>query len=249
LILEYLDSDLHRESFFNRLSRAEIKQVAKSVLQALVAIHEKGYIHGDVKTGNVFVNLGKQPGEPRFTAIKLGDFILQRRDQQSHSQRQMGFPAGAPRSRSPESHLRLPSGQPTDIWSFGNLIISLLYGNNYAIFRHLPSDIGASDQPDFTESQKILRKMYHCFGPFPESLVAGVEDDNMLDALVRIHALAGPATLFSEVSPREVPVADRDFILRIMKFDPEERPTAAELLADEWFAEVSEDTRAAPAEA
>ncbi|KAK4211851.1 CTD kinase subunit alpha, partial [Rhypophila decipiens] len=244
LILEYLDSDLRRESFFNRLSQAEIKQVAKSVLQALVAIHEKGYIHGDVKTGNVFVNIGKQPGEPRFTAIKLGDFSASVLD--GSYMARMGFPAGAPRSRSPESHLRLPWGQPTDIWSFGNLLS--LHTSSRAP-HNLYSDIGAHEQPDFTESQKILRKMYHCFGPFPESLVAGVEDDNMLDALVRIHALPGSATLFSEVSPREVPVADRDFILRIMKFDPEERPTAAELLADEWFAEVSEDTRAAPAEA
>ncbi|KAM7193321.1 Protein kinase-like domain containing protein [Rhypophila sp. PSN 637] len=200
LILEYLDSDMNKESFFKRLSRAETKQVAKSVLQAMEAIHEKGYIHGDVKKSNVFVNLGKQPGEPRFTAIKLGDFSSSVVDG-SYMARQ-GFPVGTPLSRSPESHLRLPSGQPTDIWSFGNLIISLVYGNNYSIFRQLPSDMGAHDQNDFTESQKILRRMYHCFGPFPGSFVVGVEDDNMLDALAKIHALAGPTTLFSEVSPR-----------------------------------------------
>jgi hypothetical protein len=42
---------------------------------------------------------------------------------------------------------------------------------------------------------------------------------------------------------REIPPADRDFILNIMKLDPKHRPTADKLLEDEWFGEASEDTR------
>jgi hypothetical protein len=40
---------------------------------------------------------------------------------------------------------------------------------------------------------------------------------------------------FSWTSPAEVSDVDKAFILRIMKLDPRDRPTAQELLGDEWF--------------
>lgn len=41
----------------------------------------------------------------------------------------------------------------------------------------------------------------------------------------------------------EVSPADKGFLLKIMKVDPRHRPTARQLLEDEWFTEGSEDTR------
>lgn len=40
---------------------------------------------------------------------------------------------------------------------------------------------------------------------------------------------------FSRTGPPEIAVEDRDFILRIMEIDPRDRPSAQELLQDEWF--------------
>lgn len=40
---------------------------------------------------------------------------------------------------------------------------------------------------------------------------------------------------FARTGPPEIAVEDRDFILRVMKLDPRERPGARELLQDEWF--------------
>jgi len=42
---------------------------------------------------------------------------------------------------------------------------------------------------------------------------------------------------FIQVSNREVPRKDREFICKMMKMDPRERPTAKELLQDDWFKE------------
>lgn len=42
-------------------------------------------------------------------------------------------------------------------------------------------------------------------------------------------------TPFSRVTEREVMEEDKEFILKIMKMDWRDRPTARELLKDEWF--------------
>lgn len=58
-----------------------------------------------------------------------------------------------------------------------------------------------------------------------------------------INHLGPPEKPFHRVTKREVPPADNKFIRKIMKLDPRDRPTAEQLLADEWFTEESEDTR------
>ena len=40
---------------------------------------------------------------------------------------------------------------------------------------------------------------------------------------------------FARISEREVSKEDKKFILRIMKLDPRDRPSAQQLLDDEWF--------------
>ena len=40
---------------------------------------------------------------------------------------------------------------------------------------------------------------------------------------------------FSRIAEREVSKEDKEFILKIMRLDPRERPSAAELLRDKWF--------------
>jgi len=42
-------------------------------------------------------------------------------------------------------------------------------------------------------------------------------------------------TPFRFVTEREVSKEDKEFILKIMKMDWRDRPTAKELLQDEWF--------------
>lgn len=45
IVLRYLDSDLRAESDRQRLTRPEIKQVAKCVLEALRILHQDGMVH------------------------------------------------------------------------------------------------------------------------------------------------------------------------------------------------------------
>ncbi|KAJ9134199.1 Kinase-like protein [Coniochaeta hoffmannii] len=216
IVLKYLDSDLLTESNKKRLSRPDIKRVAKCLLETLRVLHSDGLVHTDVKLDNVFVDLGPQSGGQRFSAIQLGDCggVV---SQDSMFARD-GHLIGAGFTRSPEATFRLPWGTATDIWSFGNAVLSLLYGGGYHLFNPGIEGLKVKDQEN---ELTVLKRMYKFFGPYPQSC----DDFNDSDTIP------------------EIPPADKAFILKIMKLDPRDRPTADQLLEDEWFTEESEDTR------
>ncbi|TVY26045.1 hypothetical protein LHYA1_G005495 [Lachnellula hyalina] len=135
---------------------------------------------------------------------------------------------GAANFRSPEAMLNLRWGSSTNIWSFGTTfllspqLISLIWG----LLR-----------------MQISQRCLATFGPLPasyETLIA--EDDEP-----RRSAL-GNAVQFIDENDRLRPFVlakdkcfteeDKEFILKTMKFDPRDRPTAGELLANKWFAGV-----------
>jgi serine/threonine protein kinase len=130
IVLRYLDSDVLTESNKKRLSRPEIKQVARCVLEVLRLLHKDGMVHTDVKLGNIFVNHGQ--GGQRFSDIQLGDCggVVS----QDSSFAKEGQVIGAAFTRSPEATFQLAWGTATDIWSFGTVILSLMFGGGYHLF-------------------------------------------------------------------------------------------------------------------
>nr|POF17501.1 serine/threonine-protein kinase pak mbt [Quercus suber] len=226
ILLEYRDSDLLAESDRKRLSRPEIKDVAKSVLEALCILHKDGMVHSD---------FGRS--DRRFSKVQLGDFgSVVSQDSKFAKE---GHLIGASFTRSPEAQLQLPWGTPTDIWSFGNAILSLLYGGGFHLFNPANEKIKTdNDEYELT----VLYRMHRYFGPFPTTFQE-ITDDNAATIINHINDLGPPGKPYHLVTRREIPPADRDFIIKIMKLDPRDRPTAEQLLADSWFTEESEDTR------
>jgi hypothetical protein len=109
-------------------------------------------------------------------------------------------------------------------------LISLLYGDGFHIFKpDVPAD---HDEYDV----KILMKYHRCFGPFPESYEE-IADQERLAVLVWVMQNSPPETLrpFHLTTTQEICQEDKGFVLRIMKLDPRDRPTARQLLDDEWF--------------
>lgn len=76
------------------------------------------------------------------------------------------------------------------------------------------------------------------FGPVPKSYIDLISDENDVnwnflgEATHRIQCdnLWKPFHVAQDITEE-----DKNFICKIMKLDPRERPTAAELLQDEWF--------------
>ncbi|KAF2189963.1 kinase-like protein [Zopfia rhizophila CBS 207.26] len=226
LVLKYLDDDALRASTTKKLTRPEVIYVMRNVLEALKVLHEDGYVHTDVKPDNVLVNYGH--GDIRFSDVKLGDCGSTVHRGSEHAKQ--GHLIGAPIFRSPEAQLRLGWNTATDIWSLGTMLISLLWGENWHIFKpDVPVDHEHYDL-------KILMKHHQFFGPFPLSYqeIAGGDTLTVLAYAMRgvPHEMMKP---FQYISEREITKEDKAFILKIMKLDPRDRPTAKDLLEDEWF--------------
>jgi serine/threonine protein kinase len=86
----------------------------------------------------------------------------------------------------------------------------------------------------------ILMRLYQFFGPFPpkyRELIEENEDINMIIQYLFEKIPQSEMKPFSQVSNREVSRQDKEFICKMMKMDPRERPTAKELLQDDWFKE------------
>ncbi|KAL9023335.1 MAG: hypothetical protein Q9196_007265 [Gyalolechia fulgens] len=249
LVLRYLDDNLLDASNQRRLEKADIKFVARNVLRALDALHERGYVHTgdfhdsipvaigpdsiiDVKPNNILVNYGRDSA--RFSEVQLADcedtcMIDPDADPLE------GPVIGAAIFRSPEAMLNLRWRAPTDIWSFGATLISLIWGDNWHIFKPDNVDVDKDEYPLL-----VFIKQASIFGPIPLSY-REIADDARLEILTQtIHyinenKLKKPFHLSAD---KELSKEDRTFICKIMKLDPRDRPTAKELLQDEWFREI-----------
>ncbi|KAE8404319.1 kinase-like domain-containing protein [Aspergillus pseudonomiae] len=216
LILRYLDDDALHASNKQRLTRPEVKHVAKKVLQALSVLHDEGFVHTDLKPSNVLVNYGYS--DIRFADVQLADFGSTVPADSAYAQH--GDPIGTHIFRSPEAQLQMKWGTATDIWSF----------EGFHIFKpDVPAD---HDEYDV----KILMKHHRCFGPFPESYEQ-IADQERLAILVWIMQNSPPETLrpFHLTTTLEICPEDKEFVLTAMKLDPRDRPSARQLLDDGWF--------------
>ncbi|KFZ09115.1 hypothetical protein V501_05700 [Pseudogymnoascus sp. VKM F-4519 (FW-2642)] len=225
LVLKYLDDDLLNSSAAQRLTTLEIKHVAKKILDALSVLHEDGYVHTDIKPDNVLVNHGQHT---RFADVELADCgNTVHVDSIFAKDRDI---IGAPIWRSPEAQLQIGWGTPTDIWSFGTMLITLIWGGNWFIFK---PDVPAGHEE---YELKILMRQHQFFGPFPLSYKE-IADNETLGILAHVmHGVPREKMKpFARITEQEISKENKAFILKIMKLDPRDRPTAKELLQDEWF--------------
>lgn len=91
------------------------------------------------------------------------------------------------------------------------------------------------DDPDYPT--QVLVKQASIFGPFPHSYI-DIADEERQGILAVINNYINENGLwkpFSMAEDSELTVEDRNFICKIMRMDPRDRPTAKELLEDPWF--------------
>ncbi|KAI1909749.1 hypothetical protein LOZ61_004811 [Ophidiomyces ophidiicola] len=228
IVLRYLDDDLTRAEEKQRLTRQEIKYIAKHLLEGLQTLHKDGFVH----TGsNVLVNYGEC--EHRFVEVQLADLGGAVSENSEFAKK--GIMTGTNVFRAPEVHLELPWGTASDIWSFGVTLINQIWGLNFHIFE--PRNIGKEESYDL----HVLMKQHEWFGPFPHSM-KDIVDEGADKIISYIFENVERVGTFPYVKEREICDIDKAFILKIMKLDPRDRPTAADLLHDEWFTEKSERT-------
>jgi serine/threonine protein kinase len=105
-----------------------------------------------------------------------------------------------------------------------------MYGNNSFIFK---PDVPA-DHEEY--ELRILMRQYQFFGPYPASY-SEIANGDALTILNYVMGGVPPEKMkpFERITEREVSKEDKAFLLKIMRLDPRERPTAKQLMEDEWF--------------
>ena len=107
------------------------------------------------------------------------------------------------------------------------------------MFEPNPKDATVDDEEYL--NHVLIRQLVH-FGPVPKSYVDLIPED-----LDRWNTLASAITYikdnqkqrpFEIIQDKCLTEEDREFLLKIMKFDPRDRPTAGQLLQDKWFSGV-----------
>jgi hypothetical protein len=111
-------------------------------------------------------------------------------------------------------------------------MISLIYGGDFHLFR--PS-VGRDEEEYVME---IVKQKYRYFGPFPLKFQEIAPEPALLSIIWLLNEIPPEKLLpFARTTVREVSKKDNVFISKMMKLDWRDRPTAAELLADEWWAD------------
>ncbi|KAI9845813.1 MAG: hypothetical protein M1837_004493 [Sclerophora amabilis] len=223
IVLKYLEDHLLDASIKKALNRKEL-----NFSRSLTEFKDK-----DVKLDNVLVNY--REGDIRFSDIQLGDLGGTYPADSKYAKE--GTPVGAPMWTSPEVIMEAPWNTATDIWSFGTVLISLIYGGNFNLFRPRTVPYGHEEY-----GLEVLKRQFRYFGPFPAKYEEIASPETVTAVLYLMDEIPqSQTTPFHRTTEREVCKKDKEFIGKIMMMDWRDRPTAKDLLKDEWFADDEEE--------
>lgn len=102
------------------LSQQQALEILKKIASALGYAHERGFIHRDVKPGNILFKTDETP--------LLTDFGIAKAVGSSTRLTQIGMVAGTPQYMSPEQVMTKPLGPHSDLYSLGILFYEMLTG-------------------------------------------------------------------------------------------------------------------------
>ena len=152
--------------------------------------------------------------------------------------------------RPPELILNHEIDEKLDIWSFGCLLFEIITGQPLFTIQH------PSAGPDRRNDGHLL-EMSDKLGPLPESLFAAWSRSSLYFTRERVqfNSLTGPfpegtdplsskslllEAIFNRSKPTDLSEQEAAtitaLIRRILQYDSAERPTASQILQDDWFA-------------
>ncbi len=141
LVMEYLEGEsldqrLRRQG---RLSVPETLSIARQIVSALAAAHDRGVVHRDLKPGNIF--LTSDPSAPGGERVKLLDFGVAKLVAADKPLTSIGDIIGTPHYMAPEQ-CRADGNidSRADLYALGCLIYAMLCGRTPFTGNH-PGDI------------------------------------------------------------------------------------------------------------
>ncbi len=158
IAMEYLNGGDLKQKIKSRLSQEETINIITKLSEALAYAHSKGFIHRDIKPGNIIFNEDNQP--------ILADFGIARAISFSEQTVIDGMMLGTPYYTSPEQASSNKVDHRTDLYSLGVVYYEMLTGSKpfiadtpfALIYKHLEEAPPELDSK-FKEHQPIIHKL------------------------------------------------------------------------------------------
>ncbi|MCW8933617.1 MAG: serine/threonine protein kinase [Gammaproteobacteria bacterium] len=158
IAMEYLQGGDLKQKIKAGLSQEETIDIITKLSEALAYAHSKGFIHRDIKPGNVLFNEIKQP--------ILADFGIARAISFNDQTIIDGMMMGTPHYTSPEQASSSEVDHRTDLYSLGVVYYEMLTGSKpfisdtpfALIYKHLEEPPPQLDS-EFEEHQPIIHKL------------------------------------------------------------------------------------------
>lgn len=208
------------------LDRRQAVAVASQVLSALAAAHRRGFVHRDIKPGNVLLPHGRVPRDAsEQPGAKLTDFgIAKGLEQVAAGVTATGQILGTPKYVSPEQVGGQPATPRSDVYSVGVMLYEMLAG-----------------QPPFAGESPIALALAHREDPVPPlgrkvrgldpGLVAVVERalhkdprQRFADAAQMRSALGNPSTVLGGAGAPATPAPSAATTEMLSAPDEQARP-------------------------
>ncbi|XP_043687428.1 mitogen-activated protein kinase kinase kinase 20-like [Telopea speciosissima] len=118
------------------LPEAEVRRYTRSILQGLHHIHDRGYVHCDIKPKNILLVLRSSSSSSETShddcVVKIADFgsakNTMKEQRKKMNERNSLSLRGTPLYMSPETVARKEQEAPSDIWALGCVVAEMISG-------------------------------------------------------------------------------------------------------------------------
>ncbi|EMD92570.1 hypothetical protein COCC4DRAFT_130390 [Bipolaris maydis ATCC 48331] len=207
IVLKHSQEDLLEASVAKKLNRRELKYMSRCVLEAIKTLHDDGFVHASTKS-NWATWVDVTP------LIQSGLHLAPWWERQCGRAYRLSY----------EYHEILPL-------TYARSLISLIYGGHFNFFR--PKGM---IQDDEWYSLGVIDNQFKFFAPYPAKIAKIAQIEAALSILYLVQSIPHEKTTTSiRAAEKEVTKRDNVFISKMMKLDRRDRPTAKELVEDDWL--------------
>lgn len=222
LVLEIFQATLWHARTKRPFSKAEIKAIARAILQGLLEVHAKGLVYVDLKMQNVMLDGfdSDTAGDGVPLISKLGDLGIVMEPSNGKAQ-----PVAY---RAPEVYFRGVISQAADIWAFGLIYCHLLEAQGRFSRTGLYDDLYIGTGSMSEREQAMRNALANDY----DLKNVGYYKDCALPIRDPLH---NTGNHWEVLRQRGLDEEDVKFLQWILKADPRERPTPQAILDSHWL--------------